>query len=374
MDLKISKQALVKLLSHAVPATAPKSPMAMLSHVLIEAKADGTITARGTDLVLAATSSAQCEVTTPGSLALVARTLQDTAKKLPAGDVRLVLTKDASRLEVKAGKSSFKLPFVAGDDFPKLPSSSGSTSRLVLQSNVLAQLIQQTAYARLFGDDRPNIACVHLEANRSGVTAAATDGNRLAAASNAFIENENAWQDVSIGGRCLADIARVASDMTEPVTLTASGGYVHFEWPTVMLSAKTTGEPFVPWRKVSEGALKDAIACTISRAALSDAISRTMVVSDDKTQNVVMTFTAGLIVLTNESTGKGSAREEVECDSTADYVTKFNAQFLIDALAVITDDDVKWSCGDNLTPATISGATDASAFAVVMPMRSEVAK
>lgn len=367
MDIRIEQRALSKLLARTVPATAAKSPMAMLTHVLLTADKNGQVTVKGTDLTLSLTAADQAEVKTPGALAVSARQLSDIVRLLKPGELRLVAK--SGRLEIVAGKSRSKVPYLEPDDFPKIPEPAPAAARLRMPSRELARMLGQTMYARSHDEGRAFLACVRLEQSANAVRCVAMDSKRLALASST-LERADDWGGEQINARALDSVKSLCEAFDEePVAVSTHGGldgYMHFEWPGVTLAAKSAGSNFISYAKL--------LPPTFSRVASAgreealDALKRVALVAGKVDWKATCALTNGKLTISCQS-GSEEIVEELDVDFAGKSLEfGMNAQCLIDALKTMTDDSVLIQLNGVKDPLVIVGEHDKACTALIVPM------
>src|SRR5215510_10025153 len=110
MKATIERATLLRSLSHVQSVVERRNTIPILSNVLIDASADGTVRVMATDLDLQVVESmAAVSVESPGAITVSAHLLFDIARKLPEGS-QVGLEAADNRLTVKAGRSRFQLP------------------------------------------------------------------------------------------------------------------------------------------------------------------------------------------------------------------------------------------------------------------------
>jgi len=118
MKATIERATLLRCLSHVQSVVERRNTIPILSNVLIEAGDGGRLKVMATDLDLQVVENmAAASVETTGAITVSAHLLFDIARKLPEGSQVSLETAD-NRMEVKAGRSRFKLPTLPRDDFP----------------------------------------------------------------------------------------------------------------------------------------------------------------------------------------------------------------------------------------------------------------
>jgi DNA polymerase-3 subunit beta len=117
MNFTITRQNLHNGLA-AVSASIPsKTTLPVLSNILFEAR-DGEVRMSGTDLDVAVRVRVPAEVKQTGSLTAPGKKLQEIVRELP--DHPVEVTTRGEQIELKCGKSHFKLNGLPADEFPTL--------------------------------------------------------------------------------------------------------------------------------------------------------------------------------------------------------------------------------------------------------------
>jgi DNA polymerase-3 subunit beta len=118
MNFTITRQNLHQGLA-AVSASIPtKTTLPVLSNILLEAR-DGVVWMSGTDLDVAVRVKVPADVSENGSLTAPGKKLQEIARELPDEPVEVIAQGD--QVEIRCGRSGFKLNGLPSDEFPSLP-------------------------------------------------------------------------------------------------------------------------------------------------------------------------------------------------------------------------------------------------------------
>src|SRR6478609_2699222 len=108
MKATIERATLLRGLSHVQSVVERRNTIPILSNVLIEAQAGGTIRLMATDLDLQIDETIPAAVDQPGAITVSAHTLFDIARKLPEGS-QVELAAAEGRITVNAGRGKFTL-------------------------------------------------------------------------------------------------------------------------------------------------------------------------------------------------------------------------------------------------------------------------
>jgi DNA polymerase-3 subunit beta len=373
MQITIQKKDFLRGLARTHAVADRKSSMAILSNVLLSTDGPKTLRFAATDLYLAVTATATASVKAGGSIAVSARTLFDIVKSLPEGEVQLSITGNHAA-EVRAGKVRFKVPGMPGQDFPVLPTP-GNAEYASLGAESLGRLIALTQYAMSSDETRPHLAGALLEGDGKTVRMVTTDGHRLCKA--------EAKQDsvlnfsMLVPGKGIAELRRLIEeakgdgakdDAKGGIGIVSTGGNVFFRRGDVNLSVKLTEEQFPPYARVIPK--KQDRRVVAARSLLTEALKRISLVASDKSGAVRFHIAPGTIRITSENPDVGEGSEELDVDFAGEPVEiGFNAKYLLDVLAAITEDEVALELGGELDPGVVKPVGPTDFIGVIMPMR-----
>lgn len=364
MKITIPKRDLVRATSRGCRIAQAKSSLAMLSNVELAADVSGRLTIAATDLSESVRVSVPCECSQAGSVAVNAKSLADMAKSLPEGPVTLTVGKNFA-LEIKAGKVKFKLPGMSSEDFPTLPVAPESGG-VAMPADTLTALIAGVYPAMSTDQTRAHLCCMLFASEDGKQRVVTTDGHRLL---TRYVECDQTIS-ATIPARGIAEVRDLcATSAGADVQVSQSGGVIFFSVGGVELGVKLADDQFPPWKKVVPS--KWTRTVTVLRTAFADAVKRISLVGSDKSGGIRLTCSADAVQVESENPDKGEGAESVDATSTAVEVLVIgvNAQYLAEALAVLSHDEVQLCLSGELDPIVVRGADDGSHLATVMPMR-----
>ena len=176
MNFTITRQNLHNGLA-AVSASIPsKTTLPILSNILFEAKEDA-VWMSGTDLDVAVRVKVPADVKELGRLTAPGKKLQEITRELPEQPVEVAT--HGEQIELKCGRSNFKLNGLPADEFPSLPEVDFSEGWTVTGKDVNG-LIHHTTFAVSTEESRPILNGVLWELREGSMRMVATNGHRLA--------------------------------------------------------------------------------------------------------------------------------------------------------------------------------------------------
>ena len=373
MKATIERATLLRCLSHVQSVVERRNTIPILSNVLIEAEGDG-LKVMATDLDLQVVEHIDAaSVESSGAITVSAHLLFDIARKLPEGS-QVSLETAENRMEVKAGRSRFKLPTLPRDDFPVIVEGDLPTS-FSLPAKTLAELIDRTRFAISTEETRYYLNGIFLhvsDEDQPVLKAAATDGHRLARFTLARPAGAEGMPDVIVPRKAVAELRKLLDEkMDGDVQIDLSASKIRFTLGGeggVVLTSKLIDGTFPDYSRVIPTGNDKLLK--IDPKSFFAGVDRVATIATEKTRAVKMGLDKDKVTLTVTSPDNGTASEELAAEYGSDaFEIGFNAGYLKDILSQIDADEVEIHLADAGAPTLIRKNDDSPALYVLMPMR-----
>ncbi|MFZ4761314.1 MAG: DNA polymerase III subunit beta [Alphaproteobacteria bacterium] len=371
MKLRVDRAALLKALSHIQSVVERRNTIPILSNVLLDAT-DGQLKLSATDMDVEIVGSINADIEESGATTAPAHMLYDIIRKLP-DDRPVELEKQASspQLQVKSGRSNFKIGALPVEDFPQLSAGELPTS-FTLPTLTLKQIFDRVKFAVSTEETRYylNGIYLHVPTLSSGAVlrAVATDGHRLARVDVALPEGAANMPGVIIPRKTIAEVRKLMDEGDEQVTVSLSGNKVRFSIGAVVLTSKLIDGTFPDYERVIPTGNNRVME--VDSKIFASVVDRVSTISTEKTRAVKLALHEGGITVSAHSAEAGSAVEEIEASYTdAPMEIGFNSRYLLDIAAQLDGGGCRFSMSDSGSPTVIGAANDESALYVLMPMR-----
>ena len=374
MKATIERATLLRCLSHVQSVVERRNTIPILSNVLIEAAADGTVRIMATDLDLQVVETMSAvSVEGAGAITVSAHLLFDIARKLPDGSQVSLETAD-NRMTVKAGRSRFSLPTLPRDDFPMIVEGDLPTS-FELPAAMLAQMVDRTRFAISTEETRYYLNGIFLhvsDEDQPTLRAAATDGHRLARFTLARPDGAEGMPDVIVPRKCVAELRKLLEEALDTnVLIDLSASKIRFTLGGengVVLTSKLIDGTFPDYSRVIPTGNDKLLR--LDPKSFYEGVDRVATIATEKTRAVKMALDTDKVTLSVTSPDNGTAAEEVPADYKSDgFEIGFNANYLKDILAQIDGDTVELHLADAGAPTLIRQDEKSPALYVLMPMR-----
>lgn len=337
----------------------------ILSNVLME-KDGERLTLLATDIEIQITTMAQAVGPEKAALTVAARKLQDILRSLPeAAEVSLTL--DDKRLQVKAGKSRFNLQTLPAEDFPRMATADGQTTRIVMTQKQFKHLLALVQYSMAQQDIRYYLNGLLMVVNGAEMRVVATDGHRLAYASEALPESMPR-SEVIVPRKTVLELSRQLADNDEPLEIVLTPTQAQFRFGNIELVSKLIDGKFPDYERVIPQ--QHTKLLNLRRDQLLQSLLRAAILTNEKFRGVRLVLDNGSLKILSTNAEQEEAQEEIEVDYQGESLdVGFNVTYLLDVLNNITNEIIQCRLADASSSALFMLPDNERFKYVVMPMR-----
>lgn len=363
-------------------AVAPRSPLPVLSNVLL-ATEDGGLKLAAMNQQMAISVWTGASIQAEGAITVPARLLSDFIGQLPEGVVALELDAETDTLEVSSGRFRAKMKGIDADEFPPMPEGDAERE-LEMPTGVWSSIIEQVVVAAAQDDSRPVLAGVSLTFGPDYVELAAADGYRLAVRRAAAETGLSEATQIVVPRAAMVELSRILTDDPGAVTigLTANESSVRFSTRAVSLVSQLIDGQFPAYQQLIPDIANMETRVVADTAHVTQATRIAALFARDG-QNVIRatiegTDEGGRLVLSANSAELGENQGEVEAEVTGASTSAqiaFNYRFLSDCLGTVTSERVSLSLAGPTSPGLVrqvdKDGEDMPSFShVIMPMHT----
>ena len=379
MELSVRKTELLRELQLFQGIVERKNTIPILANILVEAeKGVGEIKLVATDLEVGLRSRCAAEVTTGGALTLPAKKLYEIVRALPETEVRITQS-TAGIVNVAAERFNSRIQTLPREDFPALPEPTGNDS-VSLSCEALREMVAKTQFAVTGEDTRYFLNGALLVLTGTLMSLVATDGHRLAlvsarrqgaaAGDDATTIEDDEEVRVILPKKTLWELARLLGDHHDTVLYERGENHLFFNIGGRQLVSRVLDAQFPAYERVIPKGNDKRVE--FERDRLTSAIKRVALLSSERSRAVKLQIDAGQVDISSSSSEIGEASEILSVEYTdAAVAICFNAQYLLDFLAVADSESVALEFKDEMSQAVLSPlSTEGCNYTyVIMPMR-----
>jgi|TARA_B110000483_G_scaffold141911_1_gene169481 DNA polymerase-3 subunit beta len=368
MKFSTDRESLLSALQLVAGVVERRQTLPVLSNVLVVAE-DGKLELTGTDLEVEIVARVQgVHVDAGGSSTIPARKWLDICKSLPEGS-DISIQQDGEQVEIVSGRSRFKLSTLPASEFPNVEGGQNVDGFKVSRRN-LKGMIEKVAFSMAHQDVRYYLNGMLIEHTAEHLRMVATDGHRLAMVTNG---HESAGGAVETSQSILPrkgvlELSRLLDDSDNEVEISIGANHFRLISDEMEFTSKLVDGKFPDYQKVvPQGGDKFILS---NRQNLKAAFSRASILSNEKYRGVRLQLSKDLLRITANNPEQEQAEEEVGLDyDGGDLEIGFNVSYLIDAMNVLSGEDVRVTLSDSNSSALVENPQDETTKYVVMPMR-----
>lgn len=362
--------ALAKVLRDVKAVVKPRQTLAILSHVMIDAR-DGQVSITATDMDIVITRTFAAEVEEAGAFTVEAGRFTDVVGSFGDGP-QIKLAAADGFVKLTCNRSRFSFPTLAAADFPPMPFADPIAT--FDGSPRLLQALAAVRHAVATNEVRYALRGAMI-ANRNGLEVVATDGDQCLAICRPDLRAD--IKDLILGVDAMDILAKRDDEFLVEIVADSEGANskIRFTWPDTVIIAKLIDGQFPDYRKVIPTDPTDA---EVDGDDVAQALRRISMLSDDKARSVKFDFEPGKLTITSRTAlledvlarAGGGGVEEMPCSYSGDPMTvTFKSSIVGAAVDALDADKVVFGLRSGQEPVKVTSPARADMTLVAMPMR-----
>lgn len=365
MKLRCTQSDLARALSIVNRAVSSNNTLPVLNNIRLLAE-NGELKLSATNLEIAINASVIAEVERPGAITVPAKSI--TAYIGLLKDEMLDLNLNGTELEIKSTGSDTKMKGIPSDEFPLLPKIDDGVS-VVLAAEPVRNAIDVVAFAASNNISRPVLTGIFWRLSGDSMKLAATDSYRLA--EKTMILEEPIAEDLSfiLPAKSAQELSKILGTLNaEVVEIRIGRGQIVFAASGFELTSRLIEGNFPDYEKILPTESK-----TKANLATGDfvlALKKMSVIVRDNNNNVKLSVGDGKVEVISDETQVGRGNSELSASTSGDVqVAALNAQYVLDVLSHLKDDQVHLGLNDGLSPVKVEPAQESGYVHIIMPLK-----
>ena len=372
MKLTITQSQLAHGLGVVSRAVSPRSTLPVLNNILV-ATDEGRLRFSATNLELGITCWIGADIEEEGSITIPARIFFDLVNTLPGEKVKLSLNTRTQTLNIHCGTSNFDIKGIDAQEFPPMPVPDLATG-VDLNVADFKEMIHQVSFAASSDDARPVLQGVLMEINDNEISLAATDGFRISVRKAELSTALSNPVKVIIPARSLSELARIATDGNETVTMIVppDRGQAIFHLDNAELVTQLIEGNFPDYRAIIPRRFETRTI--IATSEFLKACRQAEIIAREGNNVIRMKLqpqegAPGAVEFSTQSEEMGSGEVVVDANIEGpELLIAFNVRFLSEVLEVIGTPNTVLETNANNTPGLLSPVGNDTFRHVIMPM------
>lgn len=317
-----------------------RTTMPILANILVDASKD-RVNLIGTDLEVGLKTYFKADVEEEGSITLSGKKIFEIVKSVPDGKEITFKEKEELTMEIRSGKSEFKVLCLPNEDYPQVPEPKFE-KKIVLSLDIFKEMIDKV-YNSITQEQRYYLSGALLILSDNSMELVSTDGHRLAHTSKT-IDNMKMEEEIRtiIAKKTLNEIRKFEGESVE-FDLDENNLFFKVENRTLIsriIEGKFPNfEAVIP--KDNPNILK------VSKDEITNAIRRVSLFSTERSRGIKFNVAKNEINLFSSNPEIGEARDKVDADYKGEDVEiGFNSQYLLDFLSTVKAETIRFELKD----------------------------
>jgi DNA polymerase III subunit beta len=363
MKLQVTQENLNRALGSVARVANSRGTLPILANVLIKTS-NNRLSLSATNLDIAITHYIGAKVKDEGSITVPARLMQDFVSSLPDGVIELDLQE--TKLHVSTDQYQSVVNGIVADDFPVMPAiSDGKTWSI--KSGLFKKALQQVVFAASSDETRPVLTGILLHTLGGKLYMAATDSYRLAEKQLSASKEE---MQLLVPASAMQDLLRVLGDDNEDIQVTNDDQQVLFKVADIELVTRLVDGKYPDYRKLIPEEF--STQATLQRADLVNVTKVSSLFARESAGSVTISVDEADQQLSIRSVasqlGENTATATAKVTGTGSIT--LNSRYLLDALNVMSGDEVLFGFNGKLEPTLLTDPKASDYRHVVMPLKS----
>lgn len=364
MKIKINQNELNKSITIVQKAVSSRTPLPILSGILIEAK-NNMLILTATDLDLGIKTYSTCEIEEEGSIVVQAKLIGDFIRKLPSNSYVHIETTENNNMEIKCLNSEINILGNSAAEYPDNTFDNEGNS-FKIKSESLKNLIKYTYFAAAQENIKPIFTGCLIEIKNNLCSFVALDGYRMAVKKEP-IEFSGEVSAV-VPSKTLLEILRIIEENKENTEIIVSESHISFRLENTIIISNLLDGKFIDY----EGIIKDNFVTVVKAEPtdIRDSVERASLLAKDDKNNLIVLDIKDNNMQINSASEYGNVEENVSVEKVGeDLKIGFNSKYLLDFLKVIDNEKIVLNLIGKNNPCFINEEGKQDYIYMVLPVR-----
>jgi DNA polymerase-3 subunit beta len=367
MNLNIAKDQLLHGLQAVQNVVSTRTTLPILSNVLMRAE-DKKVEFTATDLDVTISCAVEANVKKKGATTVPVKRFFGIIRELASPEIELEVD-DKNACSIRAGASFYKIHGLSADEFPPIQKFK-EDKKIVLPQEKMKSMLRKTSFAISSDESRYVLNGIYIMLKEHKMTMVATDGRRLALVDEEVDIPDNSQGEFIVPTKAVNEMSRLLGEKDD-VEMKFSENQVSLtlkdeKGNSAVIISKLVEGNYPNYKQVIPSETKERVG--LPREEFLGALRRAQIMTSDKANSVKLSIGRNNLAITANSPDVGEARESLAINYKGkDIQIAFNPAYLIDPLAVLTEEEVFLELIDELSPGVLK--INGPFLYVVMPMR-----
>lgn len=363
MKFTFDKDAMIKEISIAQEIITNKSPLSILSNILLIAK-NGTLTIKATDSSVNFITLIPVDIIEEGSTTIFCDKFMGFLSTAPSGEIEFEQNDIKVIIRPIGKRMKFQLNSIASDKFADVPVAN-DVPFFEFSSKEFKKMIEQTIISVSEDVNRFFLTGVYFTKKDDQFVMVSTDAKRLS-----YISKELPGVDFPssiVPTKILRSVLKNAPDEGN-IQIAIVDKLIFFRFSNHEFSSKLIDGQYPNYQKVIPES--QSFIFQVLKSDFEDALRRTDIMIDKKYKRIIFKLSSGNLTLISPESEIGAADEDIPCRYDGEEVTiVLNNKYISDDIKNINTEYIAFEFTDPGKAITIRPEPAEDYFHIVMPIR-----
>lgn len=328
MKFQFDRNSMIKEISIAQEIIANKSPISILSNILLEAR-ENTLTIKASDATVNYITKIPVEIQEEGTTTIYCDKFMRMLSTSPAGMIEFDQKDILVTIRPVSKKVKFQLKSIASDKFPEIEASE-NVPYFEVPAKEIKEMIAQTSFAVSDDGNRHFMMGVYFEKSDDNLIMVATDGRRLSYEAKNIGQGIPDFPAAIVPTKILDCVLKNCSDEGN-ISIAVIDKMIFFKFGSYEFSSLLLEGEFPNYRRVIPQDLTRKFE--VEKSDLEEALSRIGIMVDKNSTRIIFKLNPGQLTLISPESDIGNADEEIPCQYDGEEVMlAFNFKYIEEPL------------------------------------------
>lgn len=363
MKFNFDRDAMIKEVSIAQEIITNKSPISILSNILLIAQ-DNTLIIKASDTSVNYMTQIPVDVIEEGSTTIFCDKFMSILTASPSGEIEFDQSDIKVTIKPAAKKIKFQLKSIASEKFADIPTAV-DVPFFEVPAKEFKQMIQQTIFSVSEDQNRFFMTGVYFTKKDDKFVMVSTDARRLS-----YSEKELApgvdFSSAIVPTKILRCILKNASDEGN-ISLAIVDKLIFVRFGNYEFSSKLIDGQYPNYQKVIPES--QAHSFQVNKFDFESALKRIEIMIDKKVGRIVFKIAPGILRLSSPESELGTADEEIPCRYDGEEISiALNDRYVSDPLKTIESENIVFEFTEAMRAVTMRPEPADYYFHIIMPM------
>ncbi|MHB8252899.1 MAG: DNA polymerase III subunit beta [Acidiferrobacter sp.] len=371
MQITLDSQTLRAGLATVKHAIDNNSLIPILSHVLLKTTGSDRLQIVGGNMEMELQTEVQASLEKPGFVALPVRPLIGLCQSVP-NDISIAITVGKVRATIQAGHSRFTLPYLPGEDYPRIAPDQAKTT-FTMAAGRLGNAIGLVRHAMAQHDTRYFLNGMLWELAQDHLVFVGADGHRLAMHTEPVLAASLASDaQIIVPFNGIRALASILTNVDEETVIHADISSSHLrlsQGPEWAMTTKLIDGRFPDYGRIMPR--DQPIHITVDIAEMKTMLERvTLVTAQGSGIPAVRLNLDAETLQASVNTQESSAQDQMPVLGQGTITDMgLNARYLLDVLSILPGPTARIALTDHTLPFTVRPLDADDTICVVMPLK-----